>query len=534
MVQDVQKAMMQRLSFGHHGNSTKSANFTFPGSPIGQSETVSLLESGAFAKAVKEMNGAGVLQVLLNEIERVPYKMKKALGAHNDAEFVQKIVQEMNDILHHEFLRVDFHLPARDINISDWSTVNAVRRSDSGTTGTFFVQCAHVGDAEPLQVVVAKPVTFEDYRKNVFVNEIASRFFQIRCPAVRLISASDEEFSELEKSLKGLFLPLNEELYNLGGHHSPKGLFSAQAVMLLEFVKGKALAHRSKGQRMLQDTDYHILGKVFLLDLLIRNTDRLPCSKAMPRPGSQVIEDHGNAGNILFGEHPGEVWSIDPEMITHLDPATEETYGSAFESVLLEIINREHEEDRFKAINSLFFEVCPGLVGILDSSLNESRTWRRWTPEQRSAASLLLQMIRLQAHADDDYVIKRAGGVAPPEDDDEKAWREWIRLAVPRTITDVLQFLEVYTGYPIPSYAFNAFETGFLDSIVSALEFQEQLKSSRSGVLLESESTPDTSQAIEFILRMIDRTRKYCNKDVFQQKVRKFHRNRRVVKAEST
>lgn len=46
--------------------------------------------------------------------------------------------------------------------------------------------------------------------------------------------------------------------------------------MLMEIVKGKQLCHRTQGQRQLVDQDYRAVGRLFLLDLLIRNTDRLP------------------------------------------------------------------------------------------------------------------------------------------------------------------------------------------------------------------------------------------------------------------
>lgn len=496
------------------------------GSPLPREP--SYRDGNMLKKAITSMSGAGILQVLLDEAERVPYRIKKSFGTHNDHEFVQKLVEEMNSILHHQFLQVDFKSPARDIHKSSWHEIVAVRRSDGGTTGTFFIQCTD--PAAKSEIVVAKPVTLEDYHKNVFVNELCNRFFQIKCPEVRYIRAADPEYAQLEQGLKNLFMPLNEELYEHGGHHSPKGLFSTQGIMLLEFVRGKALCHRSKGQRILEEADYHCLGKVFLLDLLIRNTDRLPCSKVMPRPGSKVIEDHGNAGNIMFGEHPGELWSIDPEVVPHLDQSVEDAYGAALESLLLEIINSETDDERFKAISGLFYKTNPGLVGILDVSLNESLKWTRWTECQRNGASLLLGMIRLQANADDGYIIKRAGGVAPPTDQDEKAWREWIRIAVPRAIPDVLHFLEVYTGHSTPAYAFNAFQAGFVDSILAALRFHDELQDPNSFLsreFLESTSQLETSYATSFILRMIERVRKLCSKETCEQLGRRLNRGRR-------
>lgn len=489
-------------------------------------------DDSSLKKAITAMSGAGILQVLLEEAERVPYKIKKNFGTHNDHEFVQKLVEEMNSILHHQFLQVDFKCPARDVHKSDWHEIVAVRRSDGGTTGTYFVQCQEESNPRQLKIVVAKPVSMEEFHKNIFVNELCNRFFQIKCPAIRYIKASDDEYSVLQTNLKNLFLPLNEDIYEQGGHHSPKGLFSTQGIMLLEYVKGKALCHRSKGQRILEDADYHSLGKVFFLDLLIRNTDRLPCSKVMPRPGSKVIEDHGNAGNIMFGDHPGELWSIDPEVVTQIDKNVENVYGRALESVLLEIINSETEDSRFKAVSDLFYKANPGLVGVLDVSLNESMKWSRWSSVQRAGANLLLGMIRLQAHSDQDYIIKRAWDIPPPQDDDEKSWREWIRIAVPRAIPDVLHFLEVYTGHSTPAYAFNSFQAGFIDSILAALRFQDELQdpdSALSREFYETTSALETSYTTTFILGMIDRVRALFPRETYEQVGRKLNRSRRVI-----
>lgn len=214
-------------------------------------------------------NSVGLLKLMMEEVAAIPYKTKKKQGASNDIEYVHKLIQEMNDILRHEFLHVDLeNCINRRVTETDWSTLTACKRSDSGTTGIIFLQC--ITPQKGLEVVVAKATTLGDFEKTTFVNNIASRYFHIQCPEVRLIERSEAEFSDLEEQVKKLFLPLNEELYELGGHHSPKDLFSSQGIMLLEFVRGKPLCHTSQGQRFLNAEDYYALGKLFLLDLFIR------------------------------------------------------------------------------------------------------------------------------------------------------------------------------------------------------------------------------------------------------------------------
>ena len=62
----------------------------------------------------------------------------------------------------------------------------------------------------------------------------------------------------------------------------------------MEYANGKPIEHRINGQRPLASADYFAIGKLFLFDLLIRNTDRLPCRKTIPRTvGVGSIADQG-------------------------------------------------------------------------------------------------------------------------------------------------------------------------------------------------------------------------------------------------
>lgn len=455
--------------------------------------------------ALRSLSGVSLLKVMLDEISRIAFKDKRRFGTKSDSEIVQIMVQEMNDILTREFLHVDFGSRHRDISKKDWDCLQSCRRSDSGTVGTIFLQCAEAGAPE---IVVAKAIMLEDFEKTSVVNRIATQYFGIQCPAVRLIPRSDPEFAQLEGAVKRLFLPLNEELYNMGGHLSPKDLFSSHGVLLLEFVQGKPLCHRTQGQRALGVEDYAALGKLFLLDLLIRNTDRLPCSRAMPRPGSKLISDHGNAGNIMFGAAPGEVWSIDPEMQIAVDQAIEEAYGSAVDSVVNEIMQQEAAQPCFQALDALFFCNIPGLKGILDLSLHDMRHWAQLPPLEAAALSSVLDMIRLRAQVDSSRICGRTNGQLPPSNNDERCWRDWIRLAAPRAVADVLQFLELYTGYSTLQHAEQAFAAGFAESLQAALAFKMEYEAAGEE---KAKNAASDSIDIGFIMRMINRVAKHAD-----------------------
>lgn len=488
--------------------------------------------------AIHSANSVGLLKLMMEEVASIPYKTKKQHGVSNDTEYIQKLIQEMNDILHHEFLHVDVGTSTnRNVDDKDWSNLTACKRSESGTTGIIFLQCLTA--QKSLEVVVAKATTIADYEKTVFVNQIANRYFHIQCPKVRLIERADTEFIELESKIKSLFLPLNEELYDLGGHHSPKDLFSSQGIVLLELVRGKPLCHKSQGQRFLNAADYHSLGKLFFLDLLIRNTDRLPCRKTMPRPGSKGINDHGNAGNIMFGPCPGEVWSIDPEMQTKVELSVEHVYGDAFESVVYEIAHQEAEQSRYKALESLFFAPIPGLSGILDVSLNDLTPWDMATKQETDSISAILEMIRIRAAAEDNYITRRAG-IPPPLSDDEREWREWIRRASPRAIYDIFDFLEIITGFHTPPFAAHSFESGFLESLEASRRFKADYEDNKmldgdwmSCVIHDSPNSvgqKESSIDVEFVLRMIDRANKHYSAELLHQLNRRSSKDGRKSK----
>lgn len=68
---------------------------------------------------------------------------------------------------------------------------------------------------------------------------------------------------------------------------------------------------------------------------------------------------------------------------------------------------------------------------------------------QSECIAVILNTIRIRVKAT--VASKPIKTVAPPPDDNtEKNWREWIRSNVPRAVSDVLNFIEIHSGYPTP------------------------------------------------------------------------------------
>jgi hypothetical protein len=528
--------------------------------------------STKFKESILQCDGASILQLIAEEVGKIDYKPK---SLEMDYERIRMMVEKMHSILTHDFLKVNLDSSInRSINATDWSSLCACQRSESGSVGIYFLQCrnsplfssssskkGYVHEmiansssdsshstlslrndssnnsfpATPLsklqqqqpvdEIIVGKPYTSLDYEKTFFVSELATNYFQIKTPKIRYLDRNNEEFSELEEAVKSLFSPLFHDLYEVGGSSSPKDLFSSKGIMFVEYLKATPLSHRMRGQRSLSYDDYYEIGKIFLFDLIIRNTDRFPCCKALPRPTTYSsyynnIMDHGNPGNILFGKIAGEVWSIDPEMQTNIDETAHDSYGKALISVVKEVLFRQDLDRRFKSIETLFFSVQPPLEDILPVSLNELKDWENCNSIQKNAISSILQLIRLKLENDSSILVIDPTTnqlLTVPSDNSEKDWREWIRMNIPRVMADLFQFFEINTGYTIPYYAYEAFYHGFCFSLQSAIQFKQEYYSPSNHFhkenkhILEKAASKDDSIDISFVLDMIEKIEPLCH-----------------------
>ena len=422
--------------------------------------------------AVLRLDTLALVNALLLRIERVPFRDRKAFagGSPGNAtphSVLKMLLEKGSHLLGDSYLKVHLKTSVpRDVNASDWNTLEAVHRSERGTTGIYFLQTSQH------EVVVAKPMTREEFELVNFVNEFSRAIFKISAPTLRLISKESGEYAALESGVKSLFFPLHADVYESGGSDSPRGLFTSSNVCLMSYVKGQPLTHASAGQRPLEDADWHALGSLYLLDLLLHNTDRLPCRRAIPRSGAHSLEDQGNPGNVMFLESPGSLFSIDPEFKFQMDPQRESEYFSDVAAVVDEILHDHHRKAVNKAIDSLFFQPVAGLAGIIDQSLEELTPWSRLPHGQRVALESVLDLIRLQAVSEDGVtlIVPRAG--PPPEGTVEHEWREWVRKVCPRVLGDLFDFIRLHTGLPINEASASVhFKAGFKESLVEAFSF---------------------------------------------------------------
>lgn len=101
----------------------------------------------------------------------------------------------------------------------------------------------------------------------------------------------------------------------------------------------------------------------------------------------------------------------------------------------------------YRNICTLFFDPVAAMQGILDSSLERISPWKTDNDAQTMAISAVLQLIRVRARVDEKLFWKTPS--PPPSSDEEKEWREWIRTYMPRTITDIMEFIEASTGFAV-------------------------------------------------------------------------------------
>ena len=220
------------------------------------------------------------------------------------------------------------------------AAVSSIKRSALGATGVFFVLLSDNDSADSDGVLVLKRVPDLDSAlyEGAFPTMLSLKLFGIKTPRFRVLprddaaeSGGDNEFKQFKR---GIFA-----LYKNQGFDPPSGvqqLFDAPALVMTELVVGVPLCHKSAGQRPLLREDYLALGRIFVLDLVINNYDRLPC-RSVWRRDYQRLQSQGNPGNLMFGTEPGDVVAIDHELLVAVEHKFDE-YVGAVRSVVAGIV----------------------------------------------------------------------------------------------------------------------------------------------------------------------------------------------------
>lgn len=449
-------------------------------------------------------------------------------------ELLKSYLFNMNEIVHRHDVSISQNhkksIVNRDLSNTVWSNIVAASHSTEGSIGVTFIECSLLPEkgADKYTIfrerIVAKPCGVSEFYNQVFVNHLAPHC-GINVPQVRAIGkVTDKDLDErksLEENFRKLYItPFHDGLYDASG--SPKSLFQSPLIMLMDQAKGRPLEHRVNKQRALTNKDFKAIGKVFLFDLLIRNTDRLPSRKTLSRAT-------GNSGNIMLNES-GELWAIDNEIkLSHIKGTDHDAYVESFRSVVVEILERTHEQVVLKQLNDLIFERVPALAGVLSTSL--AKIWKltsnqdieyQQSKHHNLAIDTLLQLIYLRATSSP--LVN--GKHPPPKDFDpthskKVVWTHWIRDTIPRAVADVLDFVEDKTGFPIEKGSGEAFIKGFVEAVNNVARNKEVIKISLHEADAELEEQSDERASFvneaerhtiidehqsnrEFILELID------------------------------
>jgi len=493
-----------------------------PNGPFSVKYNITKTNDGKEIKEVSSQGSIDLLRLLREEIDiknrHEKAEIKESLHMLKLAltpDILKAYLSYMNEIVHrhedNESQNNKKSIVNRDLMNTNWSNIIACSHSSEGSVGVLFIECFLLpekgADKHTLyrEKIVAKPCGVSEFYNQVFVNHLAQHC-GINVPQVRAIgTVSDkdqEERKSLEENLRKLYItPFHDGLYDL--EKSPKSLFQSPLIMLMDQAKGSALGHRINKQRALKHQDFKAIGKLFLFDLLIRNTDRLPSRKTLGRAT-------GNPGNIMLNPDKllaGELWAIDNEIQLSLIPRAEHlSYVESFRSVVAEILERKHEKTVFKQINHLIFDTLPDFAGILPDSLanlwklssNIDKEYKYNKASFDLAINTLLQMIYLRAKTS--HLVNKSH--PPPEinkDDDAShakvAWCKWIRETVPRAVADILDFVEDKTGLPIEKGSDEAFIKGFEEAVKSVVRNKESVKNS----LLEADAELENSGRDSFV-----------------------------------
>ena len=186
-------------------------------------------------EAIKNYDSRALSKAIIEAISAIPFRERKRLDVLANGDPVQLaglLSIKLSDIYTRKFQTVDLaNAIPRDVSNTDWSSMSAVRRSEAGASGIYFIEC------NSREVVVVKPVLRDEFVKTFFLEHLIRNYFGILCPATRLIQndgATKEEHRELYDAVHKLNTSLADDEWLT----SPlKSAFSSPYLMVLELVK---------------------------------------------------------------------------------------------------------------------------------------------------------------------------------------------------------------------------------------------------------------------------------------------------------
>jgi hypothetical protein len=185
--------------------------------------------------AIKNYDSRALSKAIIEAISTIPFKQRKGLdeAANGDPiKLASMLSVKLSEIYTKKYQTVDLvNAIPRDVQLTDWSNITAVRRSEAGASGIYFIEC---GGSE---VVVVKPVLLEEFVKTFFLEHLIRNYFGILCPSTRLIQ-NDGSTKEEHRALYNSIRQLNTSLAEDEWETSPlKTAFSYPYLMSLELVK---------------------------------------------------------------------------------------------------------------------------------------------------------------------------------------------------------------------------------------------------------------------------------------------------------
>ncbi|KAJ6798659.1 dual specificity protein phosphatase PHS1-like [Iris pallida] len=164
-----------------------------------------------------------------------------------------------------------------------------------------------------------------------------AKWLGVRTPQARVIHSSSPEWQQIkdaaEKS-RDMAVSVGDEVGEWTSTELLEALELSRCLFLMNYVHGTPLLENADafGSRDIAGTTAAALGRVLMLDLILRNEDRLPCRQLGWR---------GNNANLLFADKVAS---------PYMD-AMEEAYDSAVRRYKLRIIKSLQKERRSISVN---------------------------------------------------------------------------------------------------------------------------------------------------------------------------------------
>ncbi|XP_073157094.1 dual specificity protein phosphatase PHS1-like [Henckelia pumila] len=215
----------------------------------------------------------------------------------------------------------------------------------------FFALFNQPGNSEPSSTETAAVIKFSSSRMATQSERLGYEFAKwlgVQTPQARVIHNSSSEWLQIKEAAekaKDAAMREGDEIGEMTCSELLEALELSRCLLLMNYVHGSPLLESSNAFESLEASEKTsaALGRILMLDLVIRNEDRLPC---------RHLRWRGNFANLLLAE----------KVVRVNNDSLEVAFDSAIKKYRPKVIRALQKKRRATSVDSRFSPPHPGLV----------------------------------------------------------------------------------------------------------------------------------------------------------------------------